>query len=205
MHIPFLEPNLVSHSRSPFLFCRKGHKYVCDDMQQFISGCVLNLENKVSVRFLSQVLTSFIQRYTGTFRGGGYIFVWDPSRGGGYIFVWDPSGGEGTYLYGTLQGGRVHICMGPFRGGGVIFVEGPFKGVSNPQQFDVMVMPNLYGNIVSNIGAGLVGGAPGKNIGRDFVVSSPDSSPCAMRKNVWLQVQIFGGRILECWNTNHIS
>ena len=26
---------------------------------------------------------------------------------------------------------------------------------SNPQQFDVMVMPNLYGNIIENIGAGL--------------------------------------------------
>ena len=45
--------------------------------------------------------------------------------------------------------------------------------VSNPQQFDVMVMPNLYGNIVSNVGAGLVGGAgvcSGKNVGRDFVL-----------------------------------
>lgn len=45
--------------------------------------------------------------------------------------------------------------------------------VSNPQQFDVMVMPNLYGNIVGNIGAGLVGGAgvcPGKNVGREFVL-----------------------------------
>ena len=45
--------------------------------------------------------------------------------------------------------------------------------VSNPHQFDVMVMPNLYGNIVSNIGAALVGGAgicPGKNVGRDFVI-----------------------------------
>ena len=31
--------------------------------------------------------------------------------------------------------------------------------VSNPQQFDVMVMPNLYGNIISNVAAGLVGGA----------------------------------------------
>ena len=29
----------------------------------------------------------------------------------------------------------------------------------NPQQFDVMVMPNLYGNIIDNVGAGLVGGA----------------------------------------------
>ncbi|XP_070559031.1 isocitrate dehydrogenase [NAD] subunit gamma, mitochondrial-like isoform X1 [Ptychodera flava] len=45
--------------------------------------------------------------------------------------------------------------------------------VSRPQQFDVMVMPNLYGNIVSNIGAGLVGGpgvVPGENIGKDFAV-----------------------------------
>ena len=31
--------------------------------------------------------------------------------------------------------------------------------VSNPQQFDVMVMPNLYGNIIDNLGVGLVGGA----------------------------------------------
>lgn len=31
--------------------------------------------------------------------------------------------------------------------------------VSNPHQFDVMVMPNLYGNIVDNLASGLVGGA----------------------------------------------
>jgi len=31
--------------------------------------------------------------------------------------------------------------------------------VSNPSQFDVLVMPNLYGNIISNVAAGLVGGA----------------------------------------------
>ena len=39
---------------------------------------------------------------------------------------------------------------------------------SKPQQFDVMVLPNLYGNIVTNIAAGLVGGPglfPGANIG----------------------------------------
>ena len=41
--------------------------------------------------------------------------------------------------------------------------------VAKPGQFDVMVMPNLYGAIVSNIGAALVGGpgiVPGCNIGR---------------------------------------
>lgn len=38
---------------------------------------------------------------------------------------------------------------------------------SRPQQFDVMLLPNLYGNIVTNIAAGLVGGPglfPGANI-----------------------------------------
>lgn len=48
--------------------------------------------------------------------------------------------------------------------------------VSNPNQFDVMVMPNLYGNIVSNIGAGLVGGAGvvgGKNVGTHYVMFEP--------------------------------
>ncbi|XP_058061603.1 isocitrate dehydrogenase [NAD] subunit beta, mitochondrial isoform X2 [Anopheles bellator] len=31
--------------------------------------------------------------------------------------------------------------------------------VSNPNQFDVMVAPNLYGNIIDNLASGLVGGA----------------------------------------------
>jgi isocitrate dehydrogenase (NAD+) len=55
--------------------------------------------------------------------------------------------------------------------------------VSNPYQFDVMVMPNLYGNIVSNIGAGLVGGAgvcPGKNVGRDHIIFEPGARHSAI-------------------------
>ena len=45
--------------------------------------------------------------------------------------------------------------------------------VSRPQQFDVMVLPNLYGNIISNIGAGLVGGpgvVSGANIGSEYAI-----------------------------------
>ncbi|XP_062397235.1 isocitrate dehydrogenase [NAD] subunit gamma, mitochondrial isoform X1 [Sardina pilchardus] len=45
--------------------------------------------------------------------------------------------------------------------------------VSKPQQFDVMVMPNLYGNVVSNVCAGLVGGpglVPGANYGNNYAV-----------------------------------
>lgn len=50
------------------------------------------------------------------------------------------------------------------------------QAVSRPQQFDVMVMPNLYGSIISNIGAALVGGPgiiPGANMGRDVAVFEP--------------------------------
>ena len=45
--------------------------------------------------------------------------------------------------------------------------------VSRPQQFDVMVLPNLYGNIIANIGCGLVGGpgiVPGVNLGQNYAV-----------------------------------
>jgi len=50
--------------------------------------------------------------------------------------------------------------------------------VSRPQQFDVLVLPNLYGNILSNVGAGLVGGPgiiPGSSYGREYVVFEPVS------------------------------
>ena len=48
--------------------------------------------------------------------------------------------------------------------------------VGRPQQFDVLVMPNLYGSIVTNIGAALVGGpgtVPGANIGREYALYEP--------------------------------
>jgi isocitrate dehydrogenase (NAD+) len=45
--------------------------------------------------------------------------------------------------------------------------------VQRPEEFDVLVLPNLYGDIVSDLTAGLVGGlgvAPGGNIGADSAV-----------------------------------
>jgi isocitrate dehydrogenase (NAD+) len=45
--------------------------------------------------------------------------------------------------------------------------------VQRPEEFDVLVLPNLYGDIVSDLTAGLVGGlgvAPGGNIGPDTAV-----------------------------------
>jgi isocitrate dehydrogenase (NAD+) len=47
------------------------------------------------------------------------------------------------------------------------------KLVMRPEECDVLVMPMLYGDIVSDIGAGLVGGlgvAPGANLGDDTAV-----------------------------------
>ena len=55
--------------------------------------------------------------------------------------------------------------------------------VIDPAQFDVVVFPNLYGDIASDLAAGLVGGlgiAPGANIGKEYAVfeavhgSAPD-------------------------------
>ena len=48
--------------------------------------------------------------------------------------------------------------------------------VQNPNQFDVLLLPNLYGDIVSDLCAGLIGGlgiAQGANIGKDYAVFEP--------------------------------
>ena len=50
------------------------------------------------------------------------------------------------------------------------------QAVAKPQQFDVLVTPNLYGSILSNIGAALIGGpglVPGANFGREYAVFEP--------------------------------
>ena len=48
--------------------------------------------------------------------------------------------------------------------------------VQNPSKFDVLVLPNLYGDIVSDLTAGLIGGlgvAQGANIGLEASVYEP--------------------------------
>lgn len=66
--------------------------------------------------------------------------------------------------------------------------------VMQPEEYDVLVLPNLYGDIVSDLSSGLVGGlgmTPGANFGGDMAVfepvhgSAPDiagrdqANPCA--------------------------
>ncbi|MCS7032592.1 MAG: isocitrate/isopropylmalate dehydrogenase family protein [Phycisphaerae bacterium] len=64
-----------------------------------------------------------------------------------------------------------------------IIDAGCMKIVQDPQQFDVLLMENLYGDLVSDLCAGLVGGlgvSPGANIGDEYAVfeavhgSAPD-------------------------------
>jgi isocitrate dehydrogenase (NAD+) len=48
--------------------------------------------------------------------------------------------------------------------------------VQKPELYDVLVLPNLYGDIISDLGAGLIGGlgvAPGGNIGDEVAVFEP--------------------------------
>ncbi|MHB8159826.1 MAG: isocitrate/isopropylmalate dehydrogenase family protein [Thermoleophilia bacterium] len=60
--------------------------------------------------------------------------------------------------------------------------------VQKPELYDVMVMPNLYGDILSDLCAGLIGGlgvAPGANIGDTIAVFEPvhGSAPKYAGKN----------------------
>jgi isocitrate dehydrogenase (NAD+) len=48
--------------------------------------------------------------------------------------------------------------------------------VQKPEIYDVIVLPNLYGDIVSDLAAGLIGGlgiAPGANLGEEYAVFEP--------------------------------
>jgi len=61
--------------------------------------------------------------------------------------------------------------------------------VQNPETYDVLVLPNLYGDIVSDLCAGLVGGlgfAPGSNIGAEYAIFEAvhGSAPDIAGKNI---------------------
>ena len=61
--------------------------------------------------------------------------------------------------------------------------------ISRPEEYDVIVLPNLYGDIVSDVGAGMIGGlgmAPGGNIGTEAAVfeATHGSAPKYAGKNM---------------------
>jgi isocitrate dehydrogenase (NAD+) len=82
--------------------------------------------------------------------------------------------------------------------------------VRDPARFDVLLMANLYGDIISDLGAGLVGGlgvVPGANIGRVCRVrGGPWQRPdIAERASPILAITMSGGMMLRhlgeesCW------
>ena len=63
------------------------------------------------------------------------------------------------------------------------------KLVQTPQDYDVIVAPNFYGDILSDLSAGLIGGlglAPGANLGKEISVFEPvhGSAPDIEGKNM---------------------
>ncbi len=73
--------------------------------------------------------------------------------------------------------------------GDVIVDAMSMKLVMNPEKYDVLVMPNLYGDILSDMAAGLIGGlglVPGANIGEEGAVFEPahGSAPDIAGKNI---------------------
>ena len=81
--------------------------------------------------------------------------------------------------------------------------------VQNPNQFDVLLLENLYGDIISDLGAGLVGGlgvVPGANIGEEIAVfeavhgSAPSiagrgiANPTALIQTAVLMLKYLGER-----------
>lgn len=60
----------------------------------------------------------------------------------------------------------------------IIVDNASMQAVAKPHQFDVMVTPSMYGTIIGNIGAALIGGpglVAGANFGKEFAVFEPGS------------------------------
>src|SRR5437763_7953053 len=76
--------------------------------------------------------------------------------------------------------------------------------VQKPEQYDVLVLPNLYGDIISDLSAGLIGGlgvAPGANIGSQYAIFEPvhGSAPkYAGQKKVNPMAMMFSGVLMLC-------
>ena len=88
-----------------------------------------------------------------------------------------------------------------------------FKLVSSPQQFDLVLTPNLYGDIISDLCAALVGGlgmAPAVNLGDGYAIfeavhgSAPqfkgkqELNPCALILSGAMMLDYLGEREAAC-------
>ena len=94
--------------------------------------------------------------------------------------------GDGLFLESTRQVAREHIDV-PYDEAIVDSVC--MQLVMFPERFDVLLLPNLYGDIVSDLCAGLVGGlgvVPGANMGMESAVFEAvhGSAPDIANKNL---------------------
>lgn len=83
--------------------------------------------------------------------------------------------------------------------------------VSNPQQFDVMLTPNLYGNIVANVICGLSGGpglVSGRNYGDHFTVFEPgtrNSGTAIAKKNIANPIAMLNASVDMLYHLGHVK
>src|SRR5688572_22614489 len=114
--------------------------------------------------------------------------------------------GDGMFLESTRKTSREHLTIGYDER---IVDAVCMQLVMFPERFDVLVLPNLYGDIVSDLCAGLVGGlgvVPGANIGLECAVfeavhgSAPDianknlANPTALLLSALMMLDHFGER-----------
>lgn len=84
--------------------------------------------------------------------------------------------------------------------------------VMRPEQFDVLVLTNLYGDIISDLGAGLVGGlglVPGANYGENLAVFEAvhGSAPDIAGKNIAnpLAVMLSAEQMMRYLGEDHVA
>jgi isocitrate dehydrogenase (NAD+) len=115
--------------------------------------------------------------------------------------------GDGMFLESTRKVSREHTSITYDER---IVDAACMQLVMFPERFDVLVLPNLYGDIVSDLCAGLVGGlgvVPGANIGTDVAVfeavhgSAPDianknlANPTALLLSALMMLDHLGERV----------
>jgi len=129
-------------------------------------------------RSVTAVCKANIMKFTD---GLFYQVAREVAKAYGARFEWsdlEPESGDPTLIPpGILPGGMAEAG----RGAGILYQERLVDNmcmqlVAKPELYDVLVMPNLYGDILSDLCAGLVGGlgvAPGSNIGDDAALFEP--------------------------------
>src|SRR5438270_3438131 len=132
------------------------------------TGTHLDLESAISIKFISVVATRRIVKFAFEYaRGNGRRKVTAVHKANIMKFsdgLFLATAQEVAKEYPEIQfEDRIvdNMCM---------------QLVQKPEQYDVLVLPNLYGDIISDLSAGLIGGlgvAPGANIGSQYAIFEP--------------------------------